>query len=277
MRRRALLTTLPAVAGLAGCLDGAIPGRTNTSENSDTPDTGVTDTRSSTPDSTSVDVTFHAAIRYVHNDDSIGVDTPERDQFAFVLPPTVADGPAPESFALDLGGQRFVPSSSVPGFDLKTPEVGEAYTDDNRTGRLVFDVPTVDADEGALIHDGRRHPVATDALPAFAAAPDFSVRSVTAPASTTPNGTFEVTAEVANEGGRDGTFLAGVQRGGLFETGEARVEAGATRTIRVTMEVYADAGGAEFGRFIHADGYVRFEVPVETETESLETETAREE
>jgi len=272
MRRRAFLAALPAFATVPGCLGGS------TVQNTDAPDPETTasppPSESPTPNRTPVDVVLHAAIRYVHNDDAIGVDAPERDQFAFASPPVFDDGDGqllrPEAFALELGDERFRPRSSVPGFVLATPGVDEAYTDDGRFGRLVFDLSTVDTGTGALVRNGLRRPLPDDVVSRFATAPDFRVLSVDVPASTTPGGTFEVTAKVANDGDAPGTFLAGVQRGGLFETVSTRVEPGATGTARTRLEVHADPGGVEYGRFVHAGVNVSFEVRVEAHTESSE-------
>lgn len=241
VRRRSVIASLPPVVGVAGCLGGPNPAPSTAS------------------------VTLRSALRYVANDDAIGVEAPEGDQFAFVSPPASGTDLPPEAFALALGDQRFAPRTTVPGFMLHTPGVGEAYTADSRTGMLVFDVATVDADDGALLHDGARTPLPEESLPSFAAAPDFSLRSVSVPDSVSAGEPVGVAVTVANDGGRGGTFLAGVQRGGMFETVEATVGAGAVRTTTERLTVHADPGGAEHLRFVHAGGRESYEVAVERE------------
>lgn len=269
MRRRALLAALPAVTALPGCLGGSNPQDTDSPEPDPTTPSS-TPSQSPTPDPDPVDVTFSAALRYFHSDDAVGITAPDRDQFAFLSTPVVGDGdaPPPDSFALDLDGARYEPRSSTPGFQLSTPGIDEAYTTESRSGSLVFDVPTVEGDGGALLRDGERHPIAEDDLPRFASAPDLTVLSVDTPESTTPGGTFDVTAEVTNEGDADGTFLAGVWGNGLLETLSARVPAGATETARVTLDVRAEAGGAELWWFAHPNGSEKVKVPVEANTET---------
>lgn len=243
MRRRTAVAHLPLLVGFSGCLGGP----------------------NSATDSVTANVTLRSAIRYVMNDDAIGVDPPEGDQFAFVYPPGPGSDLSPDAFGLELGDRRFAPRATIPGFTLHTPGVGEAYTEGDRSGWLVFDVTRVDADDGALVQDGTRTPLPEDSLPSFAAAPDFSLESVSVPDAVSADEFISVTVDVANDGDREGTFLAGIQRDGVFETVEATVRTGTVGTTTPRLAVFADPGETEHFRFVHAGGHESYEVSVEGE------------
>lgn len=242
MRRRQFLATAALAAGLAGC---PVP-------------IGGPATTAPSPD-----VTLRSALRYVVNNDAVGVAPPEAAQFAFVRSPSAATGRPLEDFALELDDREFAPRSSIPGFQLLTPRVGQVYVDANRSGWLAFDVPTVDAASGALVADGTRYPLPADSLPRFAAAPDLVPESVATPGTVAPEGNYAVRVTVSNDGGREGTFLAGFQRNGLFRTVEVAVPAGGTEAVTRRLEVLADAGQEEVVRFVWAGGRETYEVPVE--------------
>lgn len=245
MRRRQFLVTLPVAAGLTGCTVGSAPKQASSRESSP------------------ARVVLRSSLRYVVNDDAIGVEPPENDQFAFVEPPSIGEAPAPETATLDLDGERFTPRSDAPGFMLSTPGVDDAYTTEKPRGWLVFDLPTVGADRGTLIHDGTRYPLSEDSLSRFAAAPAFSVQSLTVPESVPPDGSLGVSVQVRNTGDRTGLFLAGLQRGGRYETFEPSVEPGETSRQTRRIEVIADAGGAMYVQFVSAEYDEGFRVRVE--------------
>lgn len=245
MDRRQFLATTALAAGLAGCPTGSVP-------------IGGPATTAPSPD-----VTLRSALRYVVDNDAVGVAAPEAAQFAFVRPPPGAVGEPPGDFALELGDREFAPRSSIPGFQLLTPGVGQVYVDAKRSGWLAFDVPTVEAASSALVADGTRYPLPADSLPRFAAAPDLAPESVATPETVAPEGNYEVRVTVSNDGGREGTFLAGFQRGGLFRTVEVAVPAGGTEAVTRRLEVLADAGQEEAVRFVWAGGYETHGMPVE--------------
>lgn len=242
MRRRTAVAHLPLLIGFSGCLGGPNP----------------------STDSVTANVILRSAIRYVKNDDAIGVDPPEGDQFAFVYPPGPGSDLSPDAFGLELGDRWFAPRATIPGFMLHTPGVGEAYTEGDRSGWLVFDVTKVDADDGALVQDGTRTPLPEDSLPAFAAAPAFSIESVSVPDAVSADEFISVTVEVANDGDREGMFLAGIQRDGTFQTVEVTVGVGAVETATKRLEVGVDPGGTEPLRLVHAGGRESYTVHVES-------------
>lgn len=258
MRRRHVLTSLLAAVGLSGCA-GQRPS-SSTATPSSTETANVTGSPTETRPAS---VVVRSALRYVHNVDAIAVRPPSRDQFAFVAPPRIGTAPPPDAYTLELGDERFTPLSRIPGFTLHTPGVGEAYTEDKSGGWLVFDVSTVEAERGVLLRRDTRIPLPKESLSRFATVPAFEVRAVDVPDSVAPGGTVEVTVTVQNEGSRAGLFLAGIQRGGAFDTIDLRAGVGETATSSRLLAVRADAGGEEYVRFVSAGESTGFTVPVE--------------
>lgn len=254
MRRRTVLAALSGAVGLPGCLGGP---------------------RASTTGPSVAEVDLRSALRYLHSDDAIGVESPEHDQFAFVRPPADLEAPGPDAFALELGDRQYEPRTSVPGFSVHMPEVNQVYSDEEPSGWLMFDVPTVQVDDGSLVVESTRYPFEADELERFATAPELDLRSVSVPDEVAPDDPLEVEVSVANDGDARGVFLAGVQRSGLFATLTVPVEPDGRGTDRVWLDVYGNPGGSVHFRLVHAGGLERYSVPIETET-NTETATATE-
>lgn len=154
MYRRHLILGI-AILG-TGCISiGNAPESATQTANTDS---SPTPSASSTPISTS-DVIIRSALRYAVATDSMTVEAPERAQFAFVRPPDDDSERPLDAYELVVGDRQFSPRSSVGGrirggSGLAVPgsqtNINQAYTADNRSGWLVFDVPNVDADTGAL-------------------------------------------------------------------------------------------------------------------------------
>lgn len=68
--------------------------------------------------------------------------------------------------------------------------------------------------------------------------PEFTVESVSVPESVAPDERIEVVLEIANTGGRQGMFLAGLQQGGLYEPIEGTVAVGETATASTYLDVH---------------------------------------
>jgi len=192
MHRRQFLASVSVAGVVAGCV--AVPRdpdpnaatdrqRQNSSAGSTTPTADVGPAPS---------VLLLAGYRYSRETDYIGAMAPDRDQFAFVRPPEEAMGPPPSAFSLVLHGEQFDPVRV--GAPSMTTGLSRVYVDErpgrrnDRSGWLAFDVPTVDAETGALVHDETRYPIRDDALGAFATAPEFVLESVSVPESVPPEG-----------------------------------------------------------------------------------------
>lgn len=254
MDRRTFLAAVPLAA--SGCL-GDAPGRS-----SGTP--AATDAR----EAPGASVAVATAYRYVHEDDALGVDAPTRAVFAFVRPPASAAGAPPDDFALELGDGRFTPLGSVPGRSL-TPGVAATYTDATRSGWLVFDLPAVDADRGALTADGTAAPLPDAALRRVAAPPALSLDSVSVPETVSPYEPVTVRLVVSNDGGHAGSLLVGFESGGWFGTAEATVPAGDATRASVTVDRTGRAGDTVRFGFVHAGGRTRHEVRVVSDRQSV--------
>jgi len=230
--RRALLGALTAVGsiGLAGSAVGA------ETASSATP----SDTRTTAPPTPSV--TLRSSFRYYYNTDAIGVDTPEEDQFAFVEVPQSVAGTPLEAFSLELGDREFQPRRTDIEYP-NTPGVGDLYTETDRTGALVFDVPTVEVEEGWLVSDGTRYALPEYILPEFARAPSFTAERVSTPDTVQSGDPIEITVEVTNEGDRRGVFLAGAREGSRTATVDIWADPGETTVGNLMYHSYAGGPG----------------------------------
>lgn len=261
MNRRAVLALL--ASGTAGCLDG-VPG-TPARESID-------DTRSPTATPTPGPVagaSLGASLRYISLPDRITVEPPSNDQFLLVMPPaSLSDdepAPRPGDFSLWLAGESFEPSAPDRAIS-QMPGAESFYTEEEPSGWLVFDVPTADADRGALsVAGGARHPLPTETLAAADAVPEFHRTGISIPETVPAGDTYEVAVDVENRGGREGIYLAGVQRGGLPDTLEARVPAGSSATARVTLEAFGEPGDRQFVWVTDATGGEEFPVRIISE------------
>ena len=241
MRRRRFVAALPGAASLAGCLgrsddtespptDGTGSGGTTRSANRS--ETGTTGT--GTP---ALSVTLRASFRYYHSNDAIGVELPRRDQFAFVTPPVADPSAEPVDFTLALGERRLSPRDSVPGFAAATPGVDSVFTAE-RSGALLFDVPTVDTDT-ATLHYGDEA-FAFSGTEQFATAPEIAVTAVAPRERQDPTADVVVDVSASNEGGADGLVLGGLRRGGQPQTYSFRVPAGERVEETVTYDLSGD-------------------------------------
>jgi hypothetical protein len=262
MRRRTVLASLStfATVGCLGSRDATTP--TEPPTNSTPTNTRTaTETETATPVSA---VSFASAIRYFHSNDAVGIDPPENAQFAFVSPPSGVSA-VPVSISLKLGEETFTPRSSVPGFQLSMPSTESVYTDTDRSGVLVFDLPRVEADSGVLVTPQGRHSIPTASLDTFAVAPTFEIRSVSLPETVTSNGYANVSVTVENVGDARGTFLAGFYGGSAFGTMETTVAPGERGTASGGMTVYAEPDSSAYMGVVWADGNEGESIPVESE------------
>jgi len=246
MDRRRFLASIPPVACLAGCAQEPQPG---VSKEQPTQNQSRTITRTRTPtvsEPSSISIQFRSSYRYIDGLDSIGVKSPESDQFAFVTPPVSEGSPAPSAFHLRLGDEQFTPASSVPGIEAKTPGVEGIYTTDDRRGSLVFDIPTVETENAALLFDGTRYPLTEVARGRLATAPEFSLESVSVPDSVAPDENVELSITVTNAGDAAGTYLAGFRTSGLPKAIDVPLEPGETETGSVTYDADADHEAMQF-------------------------------
>jgi hypothetical protein len=253
MRRRALLASLPAVSGLAGCLVGR-----------DSDPFGTTTVAPTSTSSTGTAATVHtrAAIGYGYGDDSYRIDRPNAAQFAFVEP-TGYEGRTPvDAFTLELGAETFSPRAA-PGNGVRMPIINGVYGEDGPGGPLVFDLPTVEAEAGALVGDGTRYPLAKEDLELFSSAPSFEVNSTSVPKQLTPADRVGARVSVTNTGGRSGEFFAAVRW--AFQTQ-------GFLTARVASGETVSAAGAFRRDLTHSPFYVtvvypggadRYEVTIE--------------
>lgn len=238
MRRRQALLSLPIVGSLPGCVSGWV-----------------------SPDADSPPVRLRAARRYIAEDDALFVTTPDAAQFAFIEPPTSA--PPPDAFTLELGDERFSPDSHPLGREAM-PTIDVLYTEASRGGWLVFDVPTSETTRGALIYDDTRYPLSDETISAVAVTPELTVSAIAVPDSVPADDTIEISVTVHNDGGREGVFLAGVQRGGQYTALETNISAGDSEDLSARLSVYADAGEVEQFRFVSPGEEWSYEIPVKT-------------
>lgn len=240
MRRRALLASLPVSLGLAGCLGG--PGSQDTDPPSRTPAAGQ-----------QANVIVRPAIGYRHGDDSYAVDPPENAQFAFVEPAGYEGDASAAAFTLELGSREFSPRTGVSGNGVHMPDVSEVYGDHGPSGSLVFDLPPVEADEGALVGDGTRYPLPDESLTTFATAPELAVQSVSVPETVGSDESVDVAVTVLNDGRRAGEFFAAVRWNFSIQGFiEATVPAGETVTAEESFGHDIDDGSLYLS-ITHAD------------------------
>jgi hypothetical protein len=217
MERREYLGSLVAAGGFTGCV---------TSESEQTP------TGEPIPDSS---VDLQGSVMYRRTVDRFGVAGPTNDQFAFVSVPESTAGDPPSAFELRIGGRSFEPIEKPNWRELLPVGEHRMYTTEEPHGRLLFDVPTVEAESAALVHDGTTHPVADTVVDQLERAPEFVVQSVETPDSVARGTDITVSLDVANEGSSDGTFRGMVQLDSLPRPFEKPVSAGASASISVTL------------------------------------------
>lgn len=273
MRRRRFLAALPAVTAFAGCTAGSGSG---TRSPSGTP----------IPGESTVEAKLTSAYRYVVNVDGIDVRPPERDQFAFVRPPALDGTPRPtgggsgpevppgtpagappDAFELALDEGRFAPVDLDVDPGPLMPGIGGVYVEETRRGWFAFDVPAVDTEQAALVHDGVRYPLADEVRERLAAAPDFRLESVSVPDAIGPDEEIELGVTVTNEGDREGVFLAGFRHSGMPRAVNVRAETGETASETVRYEALYESGTMTFD-FDHAGGDENYEVTIRSATET---------
>lgn len=227
--------------------------------------TPETTTARKTTTAREVTVQFRSSYRYVINVDGIAVKPPRHDQFAFISPP-VSGAPPPGAFDLALGDELFGPATSGLEYEnvSTTPGIDDVYTKDNRTGVLVFDIPTTDVERAALLYDDTRYPLADDARDRLARAPEFSLESVSVPDSVTPNEDIELSITVSNDGDAAGRYLAGFRHSGLPKRIDLPVEPGETGTASVAYDVYDPQSESMGFDFDYPGGSRDYEVTIES-------------
>jgi hypothetical protein len=257
VRRRTLLATAGTLA-VGGCA-----GRPGTGEDPTTTSTGTPTETPTTGEPASVETA--TAVGYWYGDDSYAVERPDGDLFAFVTP--TGDDPGPvETFSLVLDDRTFEPVG-VPGNGVEMPGVGSVYGEDGADGAgpVLFDLPTVEAEAGALV--GRnRHPLPATGLAALAAAPRVNVESVSVPTTVGTGERVAVELEVTNTGERAGRVFAAVRwafdvRGFL----EGTVPAGGRTGLAGTFE-HDGSTGTRYGTVHYPGGRTGLEVTVVRQT-----------
>jgi hypothetical protein len=227
---------------MAGCLDGS----------------------STDQESIPATIELRSSYRYGVNDDGIGVKTSDYDQFVFITPPDSAGDLAPSAYHLDVGDEQYRPARLVPGLGSRTHSIEEIYTEENKSGSLMFDLPTTETESASLQYDGTSYPLSEDARTQLATAPDFSLDSVLIPEAVGPNENVELTVTVTNDGDAAGTYLAGCRVAGLPRDINVPVEAGETKSGSVTFQPPPDSD-AMYLNFVYPGGDREYEVTIETE------------
>lgn len=215
-----------------------------------------------------VPVTFRACHRYSHNADTINVVTPERDQFAYVEPPTADEHPL-DAFALELNDREFSPASIRDfGAYHNTPGVENVYSERDPNGLVPFDVPELDVSTVNLRADGIRYPIADGDRQTFATAPDLQLECVSVPRSVTEGEDIVLDVMVSNDGARTGLFLAGGRIEGYPVLVDVSVPAGETNTEPLTFD--GEFLGSSDARiyFTYPDGREGLDVEIVAETET---------
>ncbi|MFB6156381.1 MAG: hypothetical protein ABEJ34_00880 [Haloferacaceae archaeon] len=164
-----------------------------------------------------------------------------RDGAQFVVADAVVDGDgAPDPAELNLS----VRTDTLDRSDRYYVRAED--NEDDRRQRFGFPVPTDPAPSRAWIvwrpEEGPtvRWPLGDDRVAALGAAPTFAVESFETPKTAVPDGDFEVTVTVRNEGDRDGTFLAEAGSAAISDQPEVAVEVpvGETGTGTATVDAY---------------------------------------
>lgn len=278
MHRRQFLAALPATLGLAGCLDSSETESDRTATATE-PTATRTRTRTQTTDSTATptgtpspppqtDGQVFTAIRYIRGPDAITIDGPSRAQFALIQTPFGIDDPPPSAFELQTADGSFSPASERPGISLELPGVWELYTDESRSGSLLFDLPVIETETPELVLDGTSYRLSAALTADLQATPEFTVTDVSGPSEVHPDGIVEIRVTVRNDGDRDGIFLGGIQQSGLPHTFETAVPVGERRTATARVEVYRDADSTVVLEVSWLGGTTVVEVPIRTESES---------
>ena len=91
---------------------------------------------------------------------------PENDQLVYIKPLLTEGSPPPSAYTFDIESRQFSPQSTAPGIHLKMPGINELYTESNRFGWLMFDLPLIEAEHGALVRGSDRYPLPTESLSA---------------------------------------------------------------------------------------------------------------
>jgi len=220
----------------------------------------------------SASVFLRTAYRFNYETDLIGVMEPDRDQFAFVTPPAEAPSPPPSEFTLERDDRQFPPVPIkgrvyplMPGLPGGTGGIyfdgaPEGSPETRRAGALLFDVPKMDVDSAALLHNGTRYPLPEGSLPQFATAPDFHVESV-AVSEMVRGQEVTLTVTVSNQGDRDGLFLAGGWIEAYPQTLNIGVPVGELRTGTISWDSFSGTGVT----FVYAGGRREFSAEDRTE------------
>jgi len=258
MNRRETLCAAAAALGLSGCLGELRTGTASSPQPSDT----TTDTEdNSETELPSSDVLFSPSIRYIQNNDSIGVDNPTKAQFCFVKMPQETGFPAPEDVELVVESGKFDPVTDIPGFRVEMPDISQVYTESGGDGWLLFDIPVVDSSTGFLEYNNTQYKIPEDKLVPMSSLPDITMESVSFP-DVVEGGSFTVTVEVSNSGEQNGRFLAGFNRDGGFETIEPEIGPDGTSISTVELQIAADSGEKDRFGFVYPDGFENYTVTV---------------
>ena|GEM_PF-1695801 len=250
--RRSLLASVgvSTTPFLAGCVDDARTG-SNGSTADDAPQTPsqspTTDTRT-TPTTTQTDAPFadahvSTAIRWVDSPDAIRVATPDRDAFLSVRLPVSLLGPALDRFELRVGDDSYT-AMEFPGIGSETPGVALRRGDEPPRW-LLFDVRATTVTDARLVApDGRRARLSPRRLDRLDELPALRVESVQVPDEITPDTGCQVTVRVHNAGDGPGTWLGGIQNGGVYDTLTVTVPPGETRTATAWPTAFGQAGSS---------------------------------
>lgn len=250
--RRSLLASagVSAVPFLAGCVDDARTGSNGSTADgaSETPSQSPTTDRRATPATTQTDAPFadahvSTAVRWVDSPDAIRVATPDRDAFLSVRLPVALLGPALDRFELRVGGDSYT-AREFPGINSETPGI-DLRRGDEPPRWLLFDVRATTATDARLIApDGRRARLSPRRLDRLDELPTLRVESVQVPDETTPDAGVRVAVRVHNAGDGRGTWLGGIQRGGVYYTPTVTVPPGETRTATAYPTAFGQPGSS---------------------------------
>jgi len=264
MHRRQFLASIPAATGFVGCVATPRDSDPNEATDRQRPNSSAGSPTQTVNVGPAPSVLLLSGYRYSRETDYIGAMAPARDQFVFVRPPEEAMGPPPSAFSLALNGQQFDPVRV--GVPPMTTGITRVYVDDrpgrrnDRSGWLAFDVPTVDTETGALVHDETRYPIPEEVLGTFATAPEFVLESVAVPESVPAERRLNITVTVRNEGDAAGRFFAGVRRSAYPKP--LTIGAGPDETASASAGYDTGSEGTETIHFTYPGGRKEYEVQI---------------
>jgi len=255
-RRTYLAGVSAALAGVAGCVDGAGPGGSPSGTRTGTPSTNGTDPLrldwneraelSGAKVTPRIAAVRDSVVRPV-SADTWGVVAFDAERMCFALVAAVGDVPAASAYRLDVpdGGEGW---TDPPSGQRIRPAFESAGTTLDASDAVGFTVPAPAESADARLVLRTEERTVSWALPEDARTAlgrptaTFTVESVSAPASVAAGESFEVSGTATNEADVPGTF-----RAVLNETGPTY------RPHRVTMDLAAGKTGTWSMSFVAGD------------------------